>query len=68
MYWAGDRLGSDRMQGAYAYKDLLEQNGMIALGTDFPIEGISPLKTFMRPYLEKTTKDILKMVLNMPMP
>ena len=46
MYWAQDRLGSDRMEGAYAYKSLLKQNGIIALGTDFPIEEIDPLDTF----------------------
>lgn len=46
MYWAGDRLGADRMRGAYAYKQLLQQNGWLPLGTDFPVEDISPLKTF----------------------
>jgi predicted amidohydrolase YtcJ len=47
MYWAGDRLGADRMKGAYAYKQLLEQNGWLPLGTDFPVEDISPFKTFL---------------------
>ena len=46
MYWAQDRLGTDRIKGAYAYRQLLEQNGWIPLGTDFPIEDISPFKTF----------------------
>ena len=46
MYWAEERLGSERIQTAYAYQDLLSQNRIVALGTDFPIEGISPLKTF----------------------
>lgn len=46
MYWAGDRLGKEREKGAYAYKQLLEQNGWLPLGTDFPVEDISPLKTF----------------------
>jgi len=46
MYWAEDRLGADRMEGAYAYKTLLEQNGMIAGGSDFPIESINPLLGF----------------------
>ena len=27
MYWAGDRLGKERVKGAYAYKQLLDQNG-----------------------------------------
>ncbi len=46
MNWAKDRLGEKRMKYAYAYKLLLEKAGMIALGTDFPIENISPLETF----------------------
>jgi predicted amidohydrolase YtcJ len=46
MYWAGERLGAERLQTAYAYKQLLEQNNWMPLGTDFPVEDISPLKTF----------------------
>lgn len=46
MYWAADRLGPQRVKGAYAYKDLLNQNRWLPLGTDFPVEDISPLKTF----------------------
>lgn len=45
MYWAEDRLGK-RIGYAYPTKDLLNQNGIIALGTDFPVEGIDPLMTF----------------------
>ncbi len=46
MYWLEDRVGEKRKNQAYAYKELLKQNGIIALGTDFPIEDISPIKTF----------------------
>ncbi len=46
MLWAEERLGSDRMQHAYAYADLLARNGIIALGTDFPIEKVDPRQTF----------------------
>lgn len=46
MYWAGDRLGEARLPFAYAYQLLLQQIGTLALGTDFPVEGISPFKTF----------------------
>jgi predicted amidohydrolase YtcJ len=46
MYWAEDRLGKDRLNGAYANKALLEQSGRLALGTDFPVEEVSPFKTF----------------------
>lgn len=45
MYWAEERLGK-RISGAYAYQKLLEQNGWLPLGTDFPIENINPLLTF----------------------
>ena len=47
MYWAAERLGNERMKGAYAYKQLMNQNGWIPLGTDFPVEDISPFKTFL---------------------
>ncbi|MEO6167067.1 MAG: amidohydrolase [Chitinophagales bacterium] len=46
MYWATDRLGVFRIRGAYAYKDLLDQNGWIANGSDFPVEDINPLYGF----------------------
>lgn len=46
MPWAEDRLGSERVNNAYAYRTLLEQNGWLINGTDFPIEHVSPLKTF----------------------
>jgi hypothetical protein len=47
MYWAEQRLGADRVKGAYAFHDLMQQNGWIPLGTDFPVEDISPFKTFL---------------------
>ncbi|HXB34931.1 MAG TPA: amidohydrolase [Puia sp.] len=47
MYWAVERLGPVRLKGAYAYKRLLEENGWLPLGTDFPVEDISPFKTFL---------------------
>ena len=56
MYWAGDRLGNERVKGAYAYKQLLQQNGWIPLGTDFPVEDISPFKTFYAAVVRKDAK------------
>jgi predicted amidohydrolase YtcJ len=56
MYWAGDRLGHEREKGAYAYKQLLQQNGWIPLGTDFPVEDISPFKTFYAAVIRKDAK------------
>lgn len=46
MYWAEERLGKDRVKGAYAYQQLLKANGKVALGTDFPVEQVSPFLTF----------------------
>lgn len=46
MYWAAKRLGTSRVKGAYAFKKLMEQNGWLPLGTDFPVEDISLFKTF----------------------
>ena len=43
--WAEQRLGKERMKGAYAYKSLLKRAGMLAIGTDFPIEPIDPFNT-----------------------
>ena len=46
MYWAGDRLGPERIQHAYIFKTLLQQNNLLPLGSDFPVEGINPLFGF----------------------
>ena len=56
MYWAEDRLGAERIKGAYAYKQLLDENGWIPLGTDFPVEDISPFKTFYAAVVRKDAK------------
>ncbi len=44
-FWAESRIGKARMAGAYAYKTLLNQFGMIAIGTDFPVESTDPFLT-----------------------
>lgn len=56
MYWAEYRLGPQRVKGAYAFKQLQEQNGWIPLGTDFPVEDISPFKTFYAAVVRKDAK------------
>jgi predicted amidohydrolase YtcJ len=55
MAWAGARLGPERVKGAYAYKQLLAQNGWIINGTDFPIEEINPMLTFYASVARMTT-------------
>jgi len=57
MYWAADRLGQDRVRTAYAYADLTKNaNGLIAFGTDFPVEYIYPLYTFYASVVRKDLK------------
>ena len=55
MYWAEDRVGPNRINGGYAFKDLLNQYGSVALGTDFPVEKVSPFLTF---YAAVARKDL----------
>lgn len=57
MSWAGQRLGPFRIKNAYAYKDLLDQNGMIALGSDFPVEQINPMFGFHSAVVRKDAKN-----------
>ncbi len=56
MYWAEDRVGADRIKGAYAYKDLLKKSGIVVLGTDFPVEQVSPFYTFYAAVARKDLK------------
>lgn len=44
--WAEERLGAHRMPDAYAYNSLKNELGIVALGTDFPVERISPIENF----------------------
>ncbi|NVO86212.1 amidohydrolase [Hymenobacter terrestris] len=46
MYWAGERLGAERLKTAYAYEQLRKQYGQVAIGSDFPVEDINPLFGF----------------------
>lgn len=46
MEWIGDRLGKNRVKNAYANKMLLKEAGLVALGTDAPVEEIDPYRTF----------------------
>ncbi|HRE96666.1 MAG TPA: amidohydrolase family protein, partial [Flavobacteriales bacterium] len=51
-----NRIGASRMIGAYAYRTLLNTNGWIALGTDFPVEHPDPLMTFFAAVFRKDRK------------
>ena len=56
MYWAGARLGAQRLKTGYAFKQLLEQNNWLPLGTDFPVEEINPFKTFLAAVARQDSK------------
>ncbi|CAL2092256.1 amidohydrolase [Tenacibaculum sp. 190524A05c] len=55
MYWAEDRVGQERIKGGYAFKTLLNTYGKVALGTDYPVEKVSPFLTF---YAAVARKDL----------
>jgi predicted amidohydrolase YtcJ len=58
MFWADERLGTERLKGAYAYQQLLSQNGWLPNGTDFPIEAINPVLTFYASVFRKNTSGL----------
>ena len=55
MYSLNERIGAKRAKYAYAYKELLDKSQIIAFGTDFPVEDISPIMTY---YSAVARKDI----------
>jgi len=42
MYWAEQRVGAERVKGAYAWRTILDAGGKLALGSDFPVEEVNP--------------------------
>jgi predicted amidohydrolase YtcJ len=46
MGWAEDRVGHERIKGAYAWRSLLDQGSIIPNGSDFPVEEVNPLLSF----------------------
>lgn len=46
MYWATDRVGKERIKGAYAWRTFIENGVPLALGSDFPVEKADPLLGF----------------------
>lgn len=54
MNMAEDRVGSQRIQGAYAWQKFLDQGTVIAAGSDFPVEDVNP---FYGLYSAVTRKD-----------
>ena len=46
MGWAEQRVGSERIKGAYAWRSLLRTGVVIPNGSDFPVENVNPLISF----------------------
>jgi predicted amidohydrolase YtcJ len=44
MRWAEQRVGQDRVKGAYAWATLQKSGARLAFGTDYPVEPISPMR------------------------
>jgi len=44
MRWAEDRIGNERIKGAYAWNTMLKNGVLLAFGTDYPVEPISPFR------------------------
>ena len=42
MPWAEDRVGAERIKGAYAWQRFLDSGARLALGSDFPVESPDP--------------------------
>lgn len=55
MPWAEDRLGADRVRGAYAWRTVLDAGSRLALGSDFPVEQVDP---FLGIYAAVTRQDL----------
>lgn len=52
--WADQRLGPERVQGAYAWRSVLDAGAVLAFGSDFPIESPNPLEGI---YAARTRQD-----------
>ncbi len=54
MYWAENRLGPERVRGAYAWRTALRSGIRMAFGSDFPVEAVNP---FLGIYAAVTRQD-----------
>lgn len=55
MYWAEERVGPDRIGGAYAWRKLLNTGARLVCGSDFPVESENPILGF---YAAVTRQDL----------
>jgi predicted amidohydrolase YtcJ len=57
MYWAGDRVGPERVKGAYLWKTFLDQGVPVPAGSDAPVESIAVLPGIMAAVTRQDAKD-----------
>jgi len=43
MPWAEQRLGAERLKGAYAWQRFIQEKVPLAFGSDFPVEHVNPM-------------------------
>lgn len=55
--FAQKRLGENRLKNAYAYQSLLNTTGLLAIGTDFPVESLNPFKTIYAACARKNERE-----------
>ena len=58
MGWVGTRTGEARLAGAYAWRSLIKTGVIIANGTDFPVEQVSPFITFHAAITRQDAKNL----------
>jgi predicted amidohydrolase YtcJ len=44
MRWAEERVGPERIKGAYAWSTLQKSGARLAFGTDYPVEPLNPMR------------------------
>ena len=57
MYWAEDRVGAERIKGAYAWQKFIALDVPLALGSDFPVERPEPMPGFYAAITRQDAKD-----------
>lgn len=57
MDWVQQRIGPERLRYAYPQATLLRETGQLAIGSDFPVESIDPLRGFFAAITRKDPTD-----------
>lgn len=56
MSWAEQRVGKERIKGAYAWRKFLDSGIHLAFGSDFPVESVNPLLGIYSAYTRQDLK------------